>query len=117
MTDNEFDDVVGEALDGLPDWVHKVLDNVVVMVDDHPTRQQDPDGDGLLGLYEGISLYERGNDYSAVMPDTITIFRKPHLAMGLNHDELRDEIRTTVVHEIAHHLGIDDARLHELGWG
>ncbi len=117
VNDHQFDQIVEEAIAGLPDWVHAALDNIVIVVDDYPTREQDPHGEGLLGLYEGISLAERGMDYFGVMPDTITIFRRPHLALGLGRHALADEIRTTVVHEVAHHLGIDDERLHELGWG
>ena len=113
----DFERLVDEALDELPDWVTARIDNQVVVVEDEPTTDQDPDGDGLLGLYEGVSLAERGIDYFGVMPDQITVFRQAHLELGLERDALRAEIRTTVLHEIAHHLGIDDARLHELGWG
>jgi predicted Zn-dependent protease with MMP-like domain len=67
-------------------------------------------------LYEGVSLLERGIDYSGYLPDRIIVFMGPHLALGLSPTDLRSEIRTTVLHEIAHHLGIDDERLHELGW-
>jgi predicted Zn-dependent protease with MMP-like domain len=69
----------------------------------------------VLGIYEGVSLDERG-DYSGVLPDRIVIFRQPHLELDLGRDELAAEIRRTVLHEIAHHLGIGDARLAELGW-
>ncbi len=111
-----FEKLVDEALDDLPAWVGDVIDNLAIIVADSPTPEQDPHGEGLLGLYEGVSLADRGLDYFGVMPDTITIFRLPHIHLGLRPDELRDEIRTTVLHEVAHHLGIDDARLHELGW-
>jgi predicted Zn-dependent protease with MMP-like domain len=116
VTREEFEDLVEQALAELPPDIAAVIDNVAVVVEDHPTPEQDPHDEGLLGLYEGISLAERGLDYFGVMPDRITIFMKPHLAMGLHDDELRAEIRTTVLHEMAHHLGIDDHRLHELGW-
>jgi predicted Zn-dependent protease with MMP-like domain len=69
-----------------------------------------------LGIYEGISLPERSADYWGALPDRIIVFREPHLELGLEKDELEAEIRRTVLHEIAHHLGIDDERLHELGW-
>ncbi len=117
MTPSEFDRIVDEALEELPEWVLERIDNLVVETAARPSAEQDPTGDGLLGLYEGISLLERGIDYFGTMPDTITVFREPHLEMGLSRDELRAEIRKTVLHEIGHHLGIDDARLHELGWG
>ena len=112
----DFEQLVDEALEELPAWVTERIDNLVVIVEDRPTAEQDSTGDGLLGLYEGVSLADRGIDYFGVMPDQITVYREPHLALGLNRADLRSEIRTTVLHEIAHHLGIDDDRLHELGW-
>ena len=112
-----FEQLVDQALDELPDWVNDAIDNLHIVVADRPTPDQDPHEDGLLGLYEGVSLADRGIDYFGVMPDTITIFRLPHLALHLPPDELKEEIRKTVLHEMAHHLGIDDARLHDLGWG
>lgn len=111
-----FEDVVAAALDEVPPDIAARLDNLVVVVQDEPRRDQDPHGEGLLGLYEGVSLADRGIDYYGVMPDTITIFRRPHLRLGLTEEDLRAEVRTTVLHEIGHHLGIDDRRLHELGW-
>jgi predicted Zn-dependent protease with MMP-like domain len=116
MNRSDFEKLVDEALDELPSWVSERIDNLVVIVEDRPTPEQDISGEGLLGLYEGVSLAERGIDYFGVMPDQITIFREAHLELGLDRDALRSEIRTTVLHEIAHHLGIDDRRLHELGW-
>ena len=116
MNRQKFEELVDEALEEIPEEFLAQIDNLVVMVEDRPTPDQDPDGDGLLGLYEGVSLAERGIDYYGVMPDQITIFREPHLALGLSRNALRTEIRKTVLHEIAHHLGIDDDRLHQLGW-
>jgi predicted Zn-dependent protease with MMP-like domain len=117
MTPEEFETVVDEALELLPEWVIERIDNLHVVVEEAPTPDQDVWGEGLLGLYEGVSLLDRGNDYFAAAPDRILIFRKSHLALGLTREALRDEILTTVLHEVAHHLGIDDERLHELGWG
>ncbi|MEZ5175991.1 MAG: metallopeptidase family protein [Acidimicrobiia bacterium] len=114
---DEFEAEVERVLDSLPEWVIDQIDNLVVVVESRPSRHQNPSGESLLGLYEGVSLAERGVDYYAVAPDQITVFHRPHLALGLSDDDLRREIRTTVLHELAHHLGIDDARLHELGWG
>lgn len=111
----EFEAVVDRVLDGLPEWVMARIDNLVVVVEEHPSREQDPSGE-LLGLYEGVNLHERSGDYYGVMPDQITVFRQPHLRLGLERAELEAEIRKTVLHEIAHHIGIDDDRLHELGW-
>ncbi len=116
MNRQQFEALVDEALEDIPDEFLSQIDNLVVVVEERPTPEQDPHGDGLLGLYEGISLAERGLDYYGVMPDTITVFREPHLELGLQRGELVAEIRRTVLHEIAHHLGIDDERLHELGW-
>lgn len=116
MNRQKFEALVDEALEEIPKEFLAQIDNLVVVVEDRPTPDQDPDADGLLGLYEGVSLAERGIDYYGVMPDQITIFREPHLALGLSRNALRTEIRKTVLHEIAHHLGIDDARLHQLGW-
>jgi len=110
----EFERVVDAAINDIPQGILDRIDNLVIVVEDAPTSEQDPTGE-LLGLYEGVSLDERG-DYWGALPDQITIFRLPHLALGLSHADLRVEIRRTVLHEIAHHLGIDDDRLHDLGW-
>jgi predicted Zn-dependent protease with MMP-like domain len=109
---HEFESVVDDVIESLPEWVLDQIDNLVVVVEDSPTSEQ---GD-VLGIYEGVALNER-DDYSGVLPDRIVIFRKPHLALGLQGEELEEEIRRTVLHEIAHHLGIEDDRLDELGWG
>ena len=111
-----FETEVDNVLASLPPWVRAEIDNLIVVVERRPTAEQDPSGVGLLGLYEGVSLAERGVDYFAVTPDQITIFYQPHIALGLDDDALAQEIRTTVLHELAHHLGIDDNRLRELGW-
>jgi predicted Zn-dependent protease with MMP-like domain len=116
MSRRAFERVVDEVLGTLPAWVVERIDNLQVVVEEWPSADQDPDEEGMLGLYDGVSLAERGIDYFAAMPDTIWVFRGPHLELGLTSQELRAEIRTTVLHEIAHHLGIDDERLHDLGW-
>lgn len=116
MTRREFDRLVDEALEALPGWVVERVDNLNVVVAEWPTPEQDPDATELLGIYEGVSLLERGTDYYGAMPDTITVFRQAHLALGLDRKSLREEITRTVLHEVAHHLGIDDERLHELGY-
>lgn len=110
-----FEEVVADALDEVPPAIAAQIDNLMVVVEEEPRRDQDPHGE-LLGLYEGVSLAERGIDYFGVMPDTITIFRGPHVRLHLSEADLRAEVRTTVLHEVGHHLGIDDERLHELGW-
>jgi predicted Zn-dependent protease with MMP-like domain len=113
---DEFEAEVDAVLASLPPWVVARIDNVVIVVERRPRRTQNPDGETLLGLYEGVSLAERGVDYYAVAPDQITVFYEAHMALGLSADELRSEIRTTVLHELGHHIGIDDDRLHEIGW-
>jgi predicted Zn-dependent protease with MMP-like domain len=113
MSREHFEELVGEALDEVPAELLKVMDNVVIVVEDEP-----PDGtDDLLGLYEGTALTDRGWDYAGVLPDRITIYRGPTLRVCDTEDDVVDEVAVTVVHEIAHHFGIDEARLHELGWG
>ena len=115
MNRKQFERLVDEALEDLPSWVLESVDNLTVVVEDWPAPEQDPAGEGLLGIYEGISLLERGIDYSGFLPDRIIVFMGPHLELELPRAELREEIRQTVLHEVAHHLGIDDRRLHELG--
>jgi predicted Zn-dependent protease with MMP-like domain len=113
MSRERFEELVGEALDEVPTELMSVMDNVVILVEDAP-----PDGgDELLGLYEGHALTSRGWDYSGVLPDRITIYRLPTLKVCETETDVIDEVAITVVHEIAHHFGIDDQRLHELGWG
>lgn len=108
---HQFEEVVDRVLENLPEWVVEQIDNLVVVVEEEPAAEQDD----MLGVYEGVALNERG-DYFGAMPDRIVIFRLPHLALGLKRAELEEEIRRTVLHEIAHHLGIDDRRLTEIGW-
>jgi predicted Zn-dependent protease with MMP-like domain len=112
MSRERFEELVGEALDEVPAELLNVMNNVVILVEDEP-----PDGEDLLGLYEGHALTERGWDYAGVLPDRITIYRNPTLKVCDTETDVIDEVAITVVHEIAHHFGIGDARLHELGWG
>jgi predicted Zn-dependent protease with MMP-like domain len=112
MTPARFDELVSEALDDIPPELTSAMDNVVVLVE--PFNTEEP---GLLGLYEGIALTERSTSYGGWLPDRIFVYRDPILAMCSSEDEVVDEVAITVVHEIAHHFGIDDDRLHELGWG
>jgi len=107
---SRFEELVGQAMDALPGPLVDRFDNVVVLVED----EHEDDAD-LLGIYEGIPLTER-EDYSGVTPDVIRVFRLPLCAMAEDDDRLVEEVYVTVVHEFAHHLGIDDERLHELGW-
>ena len=102
--------LVEEALDGLPDELGRLMENVAVVVDDVT-----PPG-GLLGLYDGIPLTERYEYGGFALPDRITIFRRAICAVCHDEQEVVEQVRVTVVHEVAHHFGIDDDRLDELGW-
>jgi predicted Zn-dependent protease with MMP-like domain len=112
MSPQRFDELVSDALDLIPPELAAAIDNVVVLVEGrHP---EDPE---LLGLYEGIALTERDSHYAGSLPDTITIYRDALLQVCDSEEQVVDEVVVTVIHEIAHHFGIDDERLHELGWG
>lgn len=110
VTEQRFEELVGEALDGLPAEIDAMLDNIAVLVTDGRPG-------GPLGLYEGTPLTARGQYGFMELPDRVTIFRIPLCQMATDEDHLVREVRVTVVHEIGHHLGIDDTRLHELGYG
>lgn len=114
----QFEELVADALDSIPPSLGEVMDNVAVIVEDWPTAHQLAGRAGtLLGLYEGIALTRRSPmSYSGVMPDRITIFRQPIARLARSEEELLEIVRTTVIHEVAHHFGISDARLEELGW-
>ncbi|WP_020668903.1 metallopeptidase family protein [Amycolatopsis nigrescens] len=112
MTSTRFDELVSDALDQLPPEFAEAMDNVVVLVE--PYNEEAPD---ILGLYHGIALTERTSDYGGVLPDRISIYREPLLQMCEDEEHVVEEVLVTVVHEVAHHFGIDDDRLHELGWG
>ncbi|MEI6363583.1 MAG: metallopeptidase family protein [Actinomycetes bacterium] len=109
VTREEFEDLVGEALDTIPDELARLMQNVVVLVEDYS-----PPGQNLLGLYFGVPLTERGQTYAGMLPDTITIYRYPILRQCRTAAEVVVQVRRTVVHEVAHHFGISDDRLHEL---
>lgn len=111
MTRQRFEELVSDALDLLPSQFAAAMDNVVVLVEDH-----NPEDPSLLGLYDGIALTERDSTYGGVLPDRIVIYREPLLDMCEDEQQVVDEVATTVVHEIAHHFGIDDETLHQLGW-
>jgi predicted Zn-dependent protease with MMP-like domain len=111
----QFEELVADALDEIPEELGRLMDNVVVMVVD------DPDEPGLLGRYDGIPLTERHEAYGSYghlpMPDRIEIYRRPICAMCETEDEIVEQVAITVVHEVAHHFGIDDDVLDDLGWG
>ncbi|MGY5884340.1 metallopeptidase family protein [Modestobacter lacusdianchii] len=107
-----FEELVADALDEVPAPLMDLLDNVVVLVED-----RNPDEPDLLGLYEGYALTERGADYGGTLPDRIMIYRAAICDVCEDEDEVAEEVAITVVHEIAHHFGIDEEKLHALGWG
>ncbi|KJK51140.1 hypothetical protein UK23_07890 [Lentzea aerocolonigenes] len=112
MTRARFDELVEEALDLVPPEFTHAMNNVVVLVEDR--NDVEP---SLLGLYQGIALTERNTDYGGNLPDHIFIYREAILDICDSEEDVVEEVTITVVHEIAHHFGVDDARLHELGWG
>ena len=107
---DRFEEMVVTALDGLPEGLGRLMRNVAVMV------EHDAGPPGLLGLYEGVPLTSRTTQYAGVLPDRITIYRQAICAICRTEQEVAEQVRRTVTHEIAHHFGITDARLHDLGW-
>lgn len=113
-----FRQLVADALDSIPEELGRLMENVAVFVEERPSRAQLAGRTGtLLGLYEGVDLTRRSPlSYAGAMPDRITIFRGPIMAMARSEEELVRIVTVTVIHEVAHHFGISDARLAELGW-
>lgn len=111
MSRQRFDELVSDALDLIPAELASATDNVVVLVEDRNLEEPE-----LLGLYEGVALTERDSFYAGSLPDTITIYRGALLQMCDSEEQVVEEVAITVIHEVAHHFGIDDDRLHELGW-
>ena len=114
-----FEQLVAEALDSLPEEIVRLMDNVEVVVEDEPDGEQLQalaPGHTLLGLYQGVPLTRRGV-YANALPDKISIFRGPIIRFARTPDRIRAQVRRTVLHEIGHHFGIGERRLHELGWG
>lgn len=120
----QFERLVVRALRRLPPEIRVHLANVEIVIEDEPTAEQREadggygvdDGSELFGLYEGTPLTARGGDYSMVLPDKITIFRRPIERACETPDEMAHEVRVTVIHELAHHFGIEEDRIAELGW-
>ena len=111
ISDERFEELVVEAIDSLPDWVRDAMDNVSILIEGRPP----PGQPGLLGLYHGVPLSQRGNHYSNVLPDTITLYRASILAVaGRDEERVRKQVTRTVAHEVAHHFGISDDRLREI---
>lgn len=128
VSDDEFDRMVECALDAMPPEFMDALDNVVIMVQDEPTEEEfallddegyphtSRDGEELLGLYDGINITQRGITYDMSAPDMITLFKGPHERTANSEQELQHEVHRTLIHEIGHYFGLDDARLHEMGY-
>lgn len=112
MSPEAFEELVADALEEIPDEFWERIDNVAIFVEDEPPEGVEPD---TLGLYEGIAVTER-EDYAGALPDRILVFRKPTLAICQTPEEVAEEVRITVIHEVGHYFGIDDEHLHELGW-
>lgn len=112
MSEERFAELVENALRAVPEELLSLLDNVALFIEDEAPADE-PD---LLGLYDGVALTERDSAYGGVLPDRILVFRNPTLRICETEEEVVREVGITVVHEIAHHFGIDDARLHELGY-
>ena len=112
MSAERFEELVSEALDLIPSELARAIDNVVILIAD-----RHPEEPGLLGLYEGVALTERDSMYAGALPDTITIYSESLLEICDTEADVVEEVTITVIHELAHHFGIDDDRLHELGWG
>jgi len=120
MDSQKFEQLVAKAIENIPGEFRERLENIDVVVADEPTRHQlskteRKRGETLLGLYEGVPLTQRTNNYGFVTPDKVTIFQKPIEAMCRNDTQIIAEVQRVVLHEIAHHFGIDDKRLKELG--
>ncbi|WP_084038896.1 metallopeptidase family protein [Demequina sp. NBRC 110053] len=114
MTREEFEEAVDDGIDSIPEELLALVDNVVILIEDD-APESDPD---LLGLYDGIALTDRGSEWGlGDLPDRIFIYMNPTLRHCEDAGHVREEVAVTVVHEIAHHFGIDDERLHQLGWG
>jgi predicted Zn-dependent protease with MMP-like domain len=108
----QFEKLVDDAIATIPPALRRAVSNVSIEVADRP-----PPGQNLFGLYQGIPLTRRGNEYSGALPDRIWIYRETILRYAATEADVVEQVRTTVLHEIAHHFGIDDAQLHELGYG
>jgi predicted Zn-dependent protease with MMP-like domain len=119
IEDKEFEQLASAAIDSLPDEIIKNMKNVAIVVENEPSEEQRQKfhlnaHTTLFGLYEGIPLIKRSANYSLVPPDKITIFKKPLMMSAQSIDDLKDKIKRTIWHEIAHHYGLDHDRIHEL---
>ena len=122
MTREEFEDLVREALDDLPNEFAQRLENVEVVIEDEPDAQllrslgMDPRRETLFGVYQGVPLHLRGSGYTGVLPDKISIFYRPLLQACRSPERIRTQVRNTVIHEIGHFFGLDDKAIRDLGY-
>jgi predicted Zn-dependent protease with MMP-like domain len=122
VTREEFEDLVREALDELPEEFADRLDNVEIVIEDEPEPEllrsmgMDPRRDTLFGLYQGVPLHLRGTSYGGILPDKITIFYRPLLRACRTPDRIRRQVRITVIHEIGHFFGLNDKVIRDLGY-
>ena len=121
LSDVDFESLVVDVLDGLPEQILDMLDNVDVVIENWPSREQLEEAglhgnETLFGLYEGVPLTARDSGYFLIPPDKITIFKGPIEQSCRTRDEIAEQVRITVIHEVAHHFGIGEERLDELGW-
>lgn len=119
MSDDAFEALVQQAINAIPESIFAMMDNVIFFIEDEFTPEPgEPENREILGIYDGVSLTDRDLDWAAgALPDRITIFKNPTLRICKTADDVVREVGVTVMHEVAHHFGIDDAKLHELGWG
>lgn len=118
MREEDFYELVERALEGLPEDLTRLLDNLAIVVEEWPEYSSTLSGFGetLYGFYEGVPLNQRGAGYHGVLPDKITIFQGP-LERDFPPEELEEQVRVTVIHELAHHFGFEEDRIEDLGWG
>jgi predicted Zn-dependent protease with MMP-like domain len=117
LSKRQFERMVRKAVDSLPPAIHSMMVNVEIVIEDEPTAdQRNGEGDGPFGLYEGIPLTERSSSYGLILPDKISIFRGPLERATATPSELYAEVQATVIHEVAHHFGMDEGKIADLGY-
>ena len=118
FSDEEFEAIVEEAIESIPRMFLDELDNVAFFIEDEPDESLAQEGE-VFGIYEGVSLYDRGDGYGGIdeLPDSITIFKGPHERLEMPRERIVEEVRKTVVHEVGHYFGMDEAQIEAMGYG